>query len=1361
MKSFLFFVFFVFFCFTIYAQTYTVTVTPATCPANGSVTIQVTDPPPGSITYTLVNPAGEETPAQVSNSFSDLQAGIYTARVYLSTLIIYEESVEVKAQYVATPPRITSISQTPAYSCSGQPAGNTGSVSLNVSVSEGSFPLQVYLYSGSTYNGSNILINQTPIPSGRSNANFSGLASGSYCIVLTDACNRSVIQNNITISAQNISYSISVSNASSVQAFLKVDTNCQNYLLDPLQNMNINTTGFSSSTLQYSIEWPANTFTEYRGYNDRIQLSLPLDYTTWDTTLKIYFKNPCDPSNTIGPYTMRLYTPGSTGTYPDVLPVDVLIRELPDRDMCDVSGRAYILPFMSQSNNTRTCFPVTVTVTSSDDPNFGGPKIYTWTSFNQNDYPSVSTTDPSLKGIVVTAGYNYQCVFKDNKAVYPQTATSTRFINPSQYGVKPKITVIPVEDPRNLGKGRFYIVPTDFLASGPYPVTIQSISGPTGYTPFSVTVNQKPTANVILTTNQPMGDYQIRITAGSCRDEVVSVTLNNYIPLPDNTLLNANPSTICNSFNLQVVSSFANSPQPLTFNTNFVNVAFSQVPTGSSIIRGNYTLLNYNSTSRSFSSNINSTLNQPSGTYVFQLYYQDYVSGLSYIPLLSSPITRIIENQIPTIDMANSGGTICQGNTTGTLVVTVTGGSANQKKYAIKQSGSSTYGPEQTSNQFTGLPAGKYMVRVNDGCNIVEQELEVISVAEGNIIIGPDALCTNEAGLLATIPVGPVNSITWTLPDQSTKTGPTVPVLHSSPGTYLYKVNILTKSGCNFSYQKNIQITPDKSTWVGTTSGAWNDPANWDNLLVPGKCTFVTIPAGAPNYPELTQDINATCDSILFQFGGEVAKTNYLAYNGAKVELTLHGQQWHMLASPLYYMYSGDFWIAPFGVQEGSPEYTRVNPKVFMRQYQPASILLDGIQVTANNWTTAYNDMDIELQAGKGYSTWVSVAAADTRTLYFPRPETRYEYFVSDGSSDAPTNIWTPELTKKNGIYHSHKLAYDKDAPARMAIYNDIETIPTVLIGNPFMSHLDVAALAANNPEISGTYYVWSGVAFDAIMTFNQVSTLNFEETEVPVAPMQSFVVEKSSTTKIESLNITPEMSVTSPGNTLRNIVDKPNLFQIEVQKNSRKESIVTFAWDENATNNYNPAKDARTLFSNTVTSTAIIYSPIDGNAASIRTIGNLDEVILLNIRTTYSGPLELKLNQVGSQFKVKLEDAVLKKTNDMNTSNYVFSSEGKDVNKRFYLHISHSPGGTGLEDVKANSILITAHDRKVSVTSNSEDPIQSVQMVDITGRALLKKTKINESEYKFDIPENVSLIIVSVTTDHSQKTEKIVTSSY
>ncbi|GHT73070.1 hypothetical protein AGMMS50262_03530 [Bacteroidia bacterium] len=143
----------------------------------------------------------------------------------------------------------------------------------------------------------------------------------------------------------------------------------------------------------------------------------------------------------------------------------------------------------------------------------------------------------------------------------------------------------------------------------------------------------------------------------------------------------------------------------------------------------------------------------------------------------------------------------------------------------------------------------------------------------------------------------------------------------------------------------------DSLIWTGLgNTQDWHDPANWLNpdLLspaagfsltwIPRPCTHVLIPDGINIYPDLSENVTdrmiyneASCDHILFEFGGEVARTDSLHYTKAWIQynfgyynaggtITDHPgyentqptsvmdrDQWYALSAPLKKIVTGDF----------------------------------------------------------------------------------------------------------------------------------------------------------------------------------------------------------------------------------------------------------------------------------------------------------------------------------------------------------------------------------------------------------------------------------------------------------------------
>ncbi len=79
-----------------------------------------------------------------------------------------------------------------------------------------------------------------------------------------------------------------------------------------------------------------------------------------------------------------------------------------------------------------------------------------------------------------------------------------------------------------------------------------------------------------------------------------------------------------------------------------------------------------------------------------------------------------------------------------------------------------------------------------------------------------------------------------------------------------YTVTETTLYGCSVSDNVIINIHPS-GLWLGTSSSAWNTAANWCGGI-PTSTTDVTIPVGAPNWPDITVN-NATCNDLYIQTG--------------------------------------------------------------------------------------------------------------------------------------------------------------------------------------------------------------------------------------------------------------------------------------------------------------------------------------------------------------------------------------------------------------------------------------------------------------------------------------------------------------
>ena len=114
---------------------------------------------------------------------------------------------------------------------------------------------------------------------------------------------------------------------------------------------------------------------------------------------------------------------------------------------------------------------------------------------------------------------------------------------------------------------------------------------------------------------------------------------------------------------------------------------------------------------------------------------------------------------------------------------------------------------------------------------------------------------------------------TWIInPGGITGSGTTFTITPVTVGTYDYTVTNL--SGCTSAVSNSVTIniatggTP--GLWIGVVSSDWNDPANWC-APIPTPTTDVTIPAGTPFYPDISNTGIAYCKNLTIDAGAALS----------------------------------------------------------------------------------------------------------------------------------------------------------------------------------------------------------------------------------------------------------------------------------------------------------------------------------------------------------------------------------------------------------------------------------------------------------------------------------------------------------
>lgn len=613
-----------------------------------------------------------------------------------------------------------------------------------------------------------------------------------------------------------------------------------------------------------------------------------------------------------------------------------------------------------------------------------------------------------------------------------------------------------------------------------------------------------------------------------------------------------------------------------------------------------------------------------------------------------------------------------------------------------------------------------------------------------------------------------------------------------APGFYTISLAANNSLGCTEASMHEFVLFPRVTTWTGNgEENNWNDFRNWDNG-VPGYCTNVIIPNESitvdqttllDHYPLLikptidslnivnnyTQNqlnlnlqkekqndgifsLRPACDTITFKMGGGVARTNYLNYRSAEVDLDVKPGRWYTVSAPLRAMYSGDYFV------EGSIK--RQNPAVYMMKYNTTNPQTkDTPAEVTGDFSNPFNTLTEELSPGLGYAIGVydgEDVEAKLQPFRFPKDSATYSMWnyhgVYLGETPALDRTGIGRFTYEQRIDMDGNLPLNRDiAGFDVTIEDDQNSYTTTLLGNPFMSHLDFRQFKAANQAITGGYYIWTDNE-----TFEAYNPGVFSSDPYLIAPMQSFIVEKEG--QISSLQFNFTMSMTTSDITLRSTrsMEEATL-KMDVLRDQVAQSHIRLKYVPFEENRYNARKDMWTLFSEENTEPAVLYALLDGKATSIRTLGDLSKPIELGVRTAVKGKLTLRLSgmeTIDTSQDIYLQDTFTGTLQNMRENpEYTFDNQTGLVEGRLFLRI----GEIEEDDIPDSDIRITASNGWVIAGSSVDDPIESVKIYALNGRLIYNKQAIRQSSVSLNvfIPERV--VLITVTTRNRQKTEKVI----
>lgn len=511
------------------------------------------------------------------------------------------------------------------------------------------------------------------------------------------------------------------------------------------------------------------------------------------------------------------------------------------------------------------------------------------------------------------------------------------------------------------------------------------------------------------------------------------------------------------------------------------------------------------------------------------------------------------------------------------------------------------------------------------------------------------------------------------------------------------------------------------------------------------------------------------CDEIYIKPESEILHTEYLTYNKAHVDYEMDPNRWYMLASPLKGVVSGDMYlpagtgknnIGRYARQEtpafgeiyyNNIDYTRWTPAVYMRGWNNSSVNVIYPNNVAQygvsaNWSNLYNDVDVSFAPGIGFSIGTKTTTDDKVLFRLPKADTKYSYYNGAGGSEDSKTLITKNRQGNGRFYFSPNEKGEGEVTS-------LETNTTGMVGNPFMSHLDMKEFFDINPRSNDTYYI-----LDGNTTITNIAGEKYElSTDSDydpnyVAPLQSFIKNDLDNKVVFTTAMIAKAPTSGKKVGLRSATaaaSEKTLPQLRITASrGGVHNTALVAGLVTASDSYIEGEDAALLINEEVAAPQV-YTLAGNQMTAINVTPELKD-IPVGIYGKDASPVELSFKLSGDMQNVTLVDKQSGKVYPV-TDGLTLTVSG-NTSGRYFLNGSIA---TSNEVIARNEIVCYANGNGQIVVS-SVDPLTRISVYSVSGQRLRYLDNLNmQTVYVKDLAPGIYIVKAeSVTQVCSEKME-------
>lgn len=509
---------------------------------------------------------------------------------------------------------------------------------------------------------------------------------------------------------------------------------------------------------------------------------------------------------------------------------------------------------------------------------------------------------------------------------------------------------------------------------------------------------------------------------------------------------------------------------------------------------------------------------------------------------------------------------------------------------------------------------------------------------------------------------------------------------------------------------------------------------------------------------------------IYFKPNASMYRQDYLTYGKAWVDFEMEEGKPYWMSAPLHNVYAGDMYapssngrqetkafedITYSGKHESGTTNSRWNPAFYQKAWDKAIayVTKEGDSHNANNatdvaavksnWSIEYNDVWVPYSEGKGFYARVEDLPGNSTSalVRLPKADTEYSYEVSTKASNNLSNPDGSPINRSNAYALMDKNVVDNTTGNDIVI--DLNTDVDgdgkhFLIGNPYMTYLDMKVFFEENINLEKKFWTLdrngTSVGTPDVTVWDDHTV---ESIQSYVAPMTAFFVELSENAgDNKTIKFTTAMMAAKPdddANIYTKSYSASNPILTLTAERGETRSVARLLTSDKGHDVYEASEDAVILLDSELDA-PMVYTVAGDVAAQFNTMQSIKNVPL-GVYADKGEEVELTIRGI-SQFaeKLYLYDAVTKQSTPLDDDSYTFRVTGPS-HGRFTL--------TSQNRISAESdiCVYSPTPGQLLVMSSPEEPLQRVQVYDMSGRMVTSRDNIRNTTCQLTVPSGIYVV--------------------